>query len=69
MVFIRTAGLSLEQFHLFRYVDEQVFRYNNHLAMCRLVGNPFMIVMRQIASRRIKYEELTSRGTDSVHQA
>ncbi|HXB74899.1 MAG TPA: transposase [Candidatus Acidoferrales bacterium] len=38
--------ISVEQFHLFRYLDEQVFRYNNRKMND---GDRFDIVVRQIA--------------------
>ena len=47
--------VSVEPFHLFRYVDEQAFRYNSRK------GNDsdrFTEVMRQIVGKRLTYAEL-----------
>ena len=50
--------ISVEPFHLFRYIDEQAFRYNN-----RKVSDPerFAAVMKQIVGRRVTYRELTGK--------
>ena len=61
--------VSVEPVHLDRYLDEQVFHYNNRATK----GNPiddadrFMLAMLQIAGRRPTYAELTGKGTDSLH--
>jgi len=50
--------ISVEPFHLFRYLDEQSFRYNNR----RLTdGDRFSIVARQVIGRRRTYAELTGK--------
>jgi transposase-like protein len=50
--------ISVEPFHLFRYIDEQAFRYNNR----RLTdAERFVIVMKQIVGRRVTYKELTGK--------
>ena len=47
--------IGVEPFHLFRYIDEQAFRYNNsHVAD----ADRFVTVMRQIIGRWITYKEL-----------
>jgi transposase-like protein len=68
---LKGTYVNVEPFHLFRYVDEQVFRYNNRATKERFVGDwdRFQMVMRHIANRRITYQELTGKGTDTVHQA
>lgn len=50
--------ISVEPFHLFRYLDEQAFRYNN-----RKMTDPerFSIVMKQIVGRRVTYKQLTGK--------
>jgi transposase-like protein len=52
--------ISVEPFHLFRYVDEQAFRFNNRLDMND--GDRFMVVMRNIVGKRLAYEELIGKG-------
>lgn len=53
--------MSVEPFHLFRYLDEQAYRFNERFgtdldrfkrALCRIVG------------RRLTYDEVTGR----IHQ-
>ncbi len=57
--------VSVEPFHLFRYLDEQSFRYHNREGMKdrdRLVK-----AMNDIVGRRLTYNELTGEGTNSLH--
>src|SRR6266481_4936968 len=66
---LKGTYISVEPFHLFRYLDEQVFRYNNRAKKNHFVGDGdrFQMAMRHIAGRRITYQELTGKGTDSIH--
>jgi len=48
--------VSVEPFHLFRYLDEQSFRYNNRKGLND--GERFSIVLSQIAGKRLTYQEL-----------
>lgn len=48
--------VSVEPFHLFRYVDEQAFRFNNRGPMND--QNRFTYVMRKIVGKRLTYAEL-----------
>ena len=66
---LKGTYIAVEPFHLFRYVDEQVFRYNNRATKDNFVGDGdrFESVMRHISNRRLTYEQLTGKGTDSVH--
>jgi hypothetical protein len=48
--------VSVEPFHLFRYVDEQVFRYNNRKPMDD--GDRFTYAMRKIVGKRLTWDEL-----------
>ena len=52
--------VSVEPFHLFRYVDEQAFRYNNRKDMTD--ADRFDLVIRQIVGKRLTYAELTGAG-------
>ena len=49
--------VSVEPFHLFRYLDEQAFRYNNRKDMND--GARFVKVLSQIVGKRLTYAELT----------
>jgi transposase-like protein len=51
--------VSVEPFHLFRYLDEQAFRYNNRKDMND--GDRFSKVMSQVADKRVTYKELTGK--------
>ena len=58
----RTIGgtyVSVEPFHLFRYVDEQAFRYNNRLPLAD--GDRFSYLVRKIVGKRLTYAELTGK--------
>ncbi len=50
--------ISVEPFHLFRYLDEQTFRYNNRHTTD---AERFAMVMKQIVGRRLTYAELTGK--------
>jgi transposase-like protein len=66
---LKGTYIAVEPFHLFRYVDEQVFRYNNRATKEHFIGDGdrFQMAMRHIANRRLTYSELTGKGTDSIH--
>jgi ISXO2-like transposase domain len=51
--------VSVEPFHLFRYIDEQAFRYNNRTEMND--GDRFNVVLSQVAGKRLTYAELTGK--------
>ena len=64
---INGTYVSVEPFHLFRYLDEQAFRYNNrHKPMNE--GDRFEKAMSRVFGKRLTYAELTGKGTDSLHQ-
>ena len=48
--------VSVEPYHLFRYVDEQAFRFNNRNDMND--ADRFVLAMRQIVGKRLTYSEL-----------
>ena len=48
--------VSVEPFHLFRYLDEQTFRYNNRIGMNDKTR--FEAAMRNVAGKRLTYAEL-----------
>lgn len=51
--------ISVEPFHLFRYLDEQVYRYNlRHMSDAeRFVG-----VLGMVSGRRVTYRGLTGKA-------
>ncbi|MBI4266166.1 MAG: IS1595 family transposase [Acidobacteria bacterium] len=48
--------VSVEPYHLFRYLDEQAFRYNNRNEMNDF--DRFRLAMSQIVGRRLTFDEL-----------
>jgi transposase-like protein len=57
--------VSVEPFHLYRYLDEQMFRYNNRKDLDD--GQRFKLAMSQVLGKRLTYSQLTGKGTDSLH--
>lgn len=64
--------ISVEPFHLFRYVDEQAFRYNNRKD---IMGDPmtdaqrFDLAVRQAIGKRLTWAELTGKVTPTQAEA
>ena len=52
---IKGTYVSVEPFHLFRYLDEQAFRFNARKADD---GSRFLAVLRTIVGRRLTYKSL-----------
>lgn len=57
--------VSVEPFHLFRYLDEQSFRYNTRKDMND--SQRFELAMSQVFGKRLTYSELTGKDIDSLH--
>ena len=55
---IRGTYVSVEPFHLTRYLDEQAFRFNYRKLTD---GERFMVAMSQIVGRRVTYRQLTGK--------
>ncbi|HEY6766436.1 MAG TPA: IS1595 family transposase, partial [Candidatus Sulfotelmatobacter sp.] len=57
--------VAVEPFHLFRYVDEQVFRYNNRATKDNPLtdSDRFLLAMHQVAGKRLTYAEVTGKTT------
>jgi transposase-like protein len=55
--------VSVEPFHLFRYLDEQAFRYNNRATEHNPMndGDRLDLAVRQIVGKRLMYKELTGK--------
>jgi transposase-like protein len=51
--------IAVEPFHLFRYLDEQTFRYNNRNEMNDY--DRFELALSQITGKRLTYEHLTGK--------
>jgi transposase-like protein len=52
--------VSVEPFHLFRYLDEQAFRYNNRKGFDD--KDRFDLAVRQIVGKRLTFDQLTGRN-------
>jgi hypothetical protein len=53
---------SVEPFHLFRYLDEQTFRYNNRKEMGDY--DRFELALSQITGKRLTYEHITGKDRE-----
>jgi transposase-like protein len=63
---INGTYISVEPFHLFRYVDEQAFRFNNRKLSD---AERFELGVRKIVGKRLTYAELTGKvdGTETIN--
>ncbi len=57
---IRGTYVSVEPFHLFRYLDEQAFRFNNRED--RDDGDRFNLAMSKIIGKRLTWDHLTGKS-------
>jgi hypothetical protein len=60
---IKGTYVSVEPFHLFRYLDEQTFRFNNRLAND---SHRFNLAVTHIVGKRLTYAEVT--GKDNAER-
>jgi transposase-like protein len=61
--------VSVEPFHLFRYLDEQTFRYNNRATKENPLNDAdrFSAVLSQVTGRRVTYAELTGKVGETIN--
>ena len=66
-VYKRQTYISVEPFHLFRYLDEQTFRYHHRATKDRPYTNAdrFAIALTQIAGKRLTWKDLTGKEEGS----
>jgi transposase-like protein len=57
--------ISVEPYHLFRYIDEQAFRYNNRRNMND--AERFSLAVSQITGKRLTYAELIGTGKPAAN--
>lgn len=57
--------VSVEPFHLFRYLDEQTFRYNNRKDMND--SDRFSAVLSQVTGKRLTYAEVTGKVSETIN--
>jgi transposase-like protein len=60
--------VSVEPFHLFRYLDEQMFRYNNRGNRENKVtdSDRFDMIVRKIVGKRLTFAALTGKTADAT---
>jgi transposase-like protein len=56
--------VSVEPFHLFRYLDEQAYRFNNRKEMDDF--DRFKLAMSQVVGKRLTWNHLTGKQPDSA---
>jgi len=68
---LRGTYVAVEPFHLSRYVDEQVFRYNHRKDGDRKLTNAdrFATLMSQVSGHRLTYSDLTGKSDSPHHEA
>jgi len=67
---INGTYISVMPWHLFRYVDEQVFRYNHRKDGDRKLtdSDRFAAAMSQVLGRRLTYSDLTGKSQSPHHE-
>jgi transposase-like protein len=60
---LRGTYVAVEPFHLDRYLDEQVFRFNNRATKDNPLNDSdrFVAALAQVAGKRLTYKELTGK--------
>jgi transposase-like protein len=58
--------VSVEPYHLYRYLDEQMFRFNNRKEMSD--SQRFALAMSQIGGKRLTYSQLTGKNDSPRHE-
>jgi transposase-like protein len=58
--------VSVEPYHLYRYLDEQMFRFNNRKDMSD--SQRFALAMSQIGGKRLTYSALTGKDQSPRHE-
>ena len=60
---LKGTYVAVEPFHLERYIDEQVFRYNNRATKDNPLtdADRFLLALSQVAGKRLTFAELTGK--------
>jgi transposase-like protein len=66
---LKGTYVAVEPFHLERYVDEQVFRFNNRATKDNPLNdsNRFTFLMSQVLGHRLTYSDLTGKSESPHH--
>ncbi len=64
---LRGTYVAVEPFHLDRYIDEQVFRFNNRGTRENPLNDAerFQLALAQVSNRRLTFKELTGKTDDA----
>ena len=67
---LRGTYVAVEPFHLDRYLDEQIFRYNNRTTKDNPLDDRdrFMLAISQLWNKRITYAELTGKVAETTEE-
>jgi transposase-like protein len=60
---LKGTYVSVEPFHLFRYLDEQAFRYNNRRNLND--SDRFDLALSQVVGKRLTYAQLTGKNPET----
>ena len=60
---LRGTYVSVEPFHLFRYLDEQVFRFNTRKTLTDF--GRFALALYQVVGKRLTYSELIGKEAET----
>ncbi|MGA2981486.1 MAG: IS1595 family transposase [Terriglobales bacterium] len=65
---LKGTYVAVEPFHLDRYIDEQVFRYNNRATKENPLtdADRFSLALTQLANKRLTYAELTGKTAEGA---
>jgi transposase-like protein len=65
---LKGTYVAVEPFHLDRYLDEQIFRYNNRATKENPLtdADRFSLALTQIANKRLTYAELTGKTAEGA---
>jgi len=63
---LKGTYVAVEPFHLERYVDEQVFRFNNRATKDNPLkdSDRFLLALSQVAGKRLTFAELTGKDKE-----
>jgi transposase-like protein len=64
---LKGTYVAVEPFHLERYIDEQVFRFNNRATADNPLNDSdrFLLALSQVSNKRLTYKELTGKSENT----
>jgi transposase-like protein len=65
---LKGTYIAVEPFHLERYIDEQIFRFNNRATKDNPLNDSdrFLLALSQVSNKRITYKELTGKTDEAA---